>query len=152
MILKKFTIQTQDLTAIARNKLALQVEDMPSPFQMRRSIQLSRAGLCGEVAEDTFELCRLTGRGLSMIIINGWFEAIELGTLIHLEAKLNSTSVGLFLLACLSNITVGWAGRTKHPEMPVLMTGSVIAFTIFHIYSCHEDMRFYRKKLPQIFL
>jgi hypothetical protein len=152
MILKKFTIQTQDLTAIARNKLALQVEDMPSPFQIQRSIQLSRTGLCGEVSEDTFELCRLTGRGLSIIIIDGWFETIQLGTLIHLEAKLNSTSVRLFLLACLFNITMGWLGRTKHPEMPVVMIGSVIVFTIFHIYSCHDDMRFYRKKLPQIFL
>jgi hypothetical protein len=152
MILKKFTIQTQDLTAIARNKLALQVEDMPSPLQIQRSIQLSRTGLCGEVAEDTFELCRLTGRGLSIIIIDGWFEAIQLGTLIHLEAKLNLTSVRLFLLACLFNITMGWLGRTKHPEMPVVMIGSVIVFTIFHIYSCHDDMRFYRKKLPQIFL
>jgi hypothetical protein len=152
MILKKFTIQTQDPTAIARNKLALQIEDMPSPSQMRRSIQLSRTGLCGEVAQDTFEFCRLTGKGLSIIIIKGWFEAVQSGTLVHLEAKLNSTLVRTFLLACLFNITMGWLGRTKHPEMPAVMIGSVIVFTIFHIYSCHDDMKFYRKKLPQIFL
>ena len=151
MILYKFTIQTQDSANITRNKLALQVKDMHSMFQMRHSI-LSQAGLCGEVAEDSFEICRVTGRGQSMIIIDGWFETVQLGTLVHLEAKLNLTFVISFLLGCFFILNAGWLGRTRHPEMPYIMIGPVIALTIFHIYSYHDDMRFYRKKLSQIFL
>jgi hypothetical protein len=57
MILKKFTINTQDSIAEARNKLTCQIDNAPSPFE----INSTRDILCGEVTENTFRLIRVKG-------------------------------------------------------------------------------------------
>jgi hypothetical protein len=58
MILKKFTIHTQDSIAEARDKLSCQFDNKVSP-----DFRLAGDTLSGEVNENTFWLIRRYGRG-----------------------------------------------------------------------------------------
>lgn len=149
MILKKFTINTQDSIAEARDKLTCQIDDAPSPFE----INSTRDILCGEVTENTFRLIRVKGRGQSLIFINGWFEAIQTGTIVHLTAELNSTLVIACLLFYLQLIFQVCQARTKHTNIFLcLATGMITIFMMVLIRSFQDDIKFYPKKLSQVFL
>jgi Mn2+/Fe2+ NRAMP family transporter len=148
MIIDKFTIQTQDSIAIARNKLISQIHDRSSLFRLRGSPSV----LCGEVSEDTFSLCCVYGSGQMMTIINGWFEDVQSNTLVHLEVELNAKIIIFYLLAHFSFFTVILCG-IKHPQViPAAIISIVILDIVAPIYSCQGDIRFYRKKLAQVFL
>jgi hypothetical protein len=147
MILDKFTIQTQDSVAIACDKLARQIDDKPSPFE----INSNRVRLCGEVSEDIFRLYRIKGGGLPMSTINGWFEAVGSGIVVHLEVKLNLNLIVVYLLFSFNIICIAFNDRKYVDGEPGLSIGIIIILTIFSIYSCQDEIRFYRKKLPQIF-
>jgi hypothetical protein len=109
MILKKFTIHTQDSIAEARDKLSCQFDNKVSPLEFH----LGRDTLYGEVNENTFWLIRRQGRGQSPILIKGWFEAARMGTIVHLTAELNLTLV-MAGFAILSPLAVTeWQQRAK---------------------------------------
>jgi hypothetical protein len=148
MILDKFTIQTQDSVDVARNKLIGQIHDRSSLFTSRSKPSV----LCGEVYEDTFSLCHVSGSGQLMTIINGWFEAVQSGTVVHLEVELNlkvavisSLSSLCFIMAC--------QGEVREPQYTIraVFMSIAVGFFVISIYSCHLDLRFYRKKLSQVF-
>jgi hypothetical protein len=149
MILDKFTIQTTDSIAIARDKLTRQVEAMPLLLRIRSH----RVRLCGGVSSDNFSLCRVDGSGQSMTIINGWFEIVQSGTLVHLQVNLNSNLLvfRLFFPLC-SFITMTYFAIKSPQIMPAVIASIVIVIIVSCIYSCQDEMRFYRKKLSQIFL
>jgi hypothetical protein len=149
MILDKFTIQTPDSIDIARDKLTRQVEAMPLLFRIRSD----RVRLCGGVSSDNFSLCRVDGSGQSMTIINGWFEVIQSGTLVYLEVNSNSNLVIVRLVISLcSSITIAYF-VTKVPQiMLAAIVLIMIVVIVSCIYSCQDEMRFYRNKLSQIFL
>jgi hypothetical protein len=149
MILDKFTIQTPDSIDIARDKLTRQVEAMPLLFRIRSD----RVRLCGGVSSDNFSLCRVDGSGQSMTIINGWFEVVQSGTLVYLEVNSNSNLVIVRLVISLcSSITIAYF-VTKVPQiMLAAIVLIMIVVIVSCIYSCQDEMRFYRKKLSQIFL
>jgi hypothetical protein len=149
MILDKFTIQTPDSIDIARDKLTRQVEAMPLLFRIRSD----RVRLCGGVSSDNFSLCRVDGSGQSMTIINGWFEVIQSGTLVYLEVNSNSNLVIVRLVISLcSSIAIAYF-VTKVPQiMLAAIVLIMIVVIVSCIYSCQDEMRFYRKKLSQIFL
>jgi hypothetical protein len=148
MILDKFTIQTQDSVAIARDKLARQIEATPSPLDLRSN----RVRFCGAVSEDTFMLYRIDGGGEPRTTINGYFETVPLGTIVYLEVKLNLKLVLVHLLLCLSFITVAWHGIKDVQIMCAVIRSITILAIVTFIYSYRDEMRFYRKKLPQVFL
>jgi hypothetical protein len=148
MIIDKFTIQTQDSIAIARDKLTCQIDDAPSPFE----INSTRDILCGEVAENTFRLIRVKGRGHSLIFISGWFETIQTGTIVHLTAELNSTLVIAYLLFSLNLVFTVWQARTENIDSYLyLPIGMITIFTVASIRSFQDDIKFYPKKLTQVF-
>jgi hypothetical protein len=149
MILDKFTIQTPDSIDIARDKLTRQVEAMPLLFRIRSD----RVRLCGGVSSDNFSLCRVDGSGQSMTIINGWFEVIQSGTLVYLEVNSNSNLVIVRLVISLcSSIAIAYF-VTKVPQiMLAAIVLIMIVVIVSCIYSCQDEIRFYRKKLSQIFL
>jgi hypothetical protein len=149
MILDKFTIQTQDSVDVARNKLIGQIHDRSSLFTSRSKPSV----LCGEVYEDTFSLCHVSGSGQLMTTINGWFEAVQSGTVIHLEVELNLKIFLVYLLFSLCSIMAcqGKVREPQHETRAVLMSIAIVSI-VFSICSCHLDMRFYRKKLTQVFL
>jgi Mn2+/Fe2+ NRAMP family transporter len=149
MILDKFTIQTPDSIDIARDKLTRQVEAMPLLFRIRSD----RVRLCGGVSSDNFSLCRVYGSGQSMTIINGWFEVVQSGTLVYLEVNSNSNLVIVRLVISLcSSIAIAYF-VTKVPQiMLAAIVLIMIVVIVSCIYSCQDEMRFYRKKLSQIFL
>ena len=148
MVLDTFTIQTQDSIDIAREKLAWQIGDKPSPF----TINSTQVILYGEVSEDGFRLCRIKGRGQPITILNGWFEAVQLGTVVHLEVELNLSVVIVYLLFFLCVVTKDWQRTIKNLDGSLTFyTGMMIVITISSIVSCQDEMRFYRKKLTQIF-
>ncbi len=150
MILDKFTIQTQDSVAIARNKLIGQIHDRSSLFTSRSKPSV----LCGKVSEDTFSLCRVSGSGQMMTIINGWFEAVKSGTVVHLEVELNLKVIVfslLFNLFFLIMVFSSKVGESQHTDRAVFILFE-IGFIVISVYSCHLDLRFYRKKLTQVFL
>jgi hypothetical protein len=149
MILDKFTIQTPDSIAEVRDKLARQVEAMPLLFRIRSN----RVRLCGGVSSDNFSLCRVDGSGQSMTIINGWFEGIQSGTLVQLEVTLNSNLVIVRLVISLcSFIFMAYFGIKVQQIMLAVIVLIMIVVIVSCIYSCQDEMRFYRKKLSQIFL
>ena len=148
MILKKFTIQTQDSIPIARDKLTLQINDAPSPFE----IGSNRDILCGEVSENTFRIIRIKGKGQSLIIVNGWFEAVLSGTVVHLTAELNLTLVVVYLLFSVNLVFVVWQDRTKSiGNYLCIPVGMITIFTLATIRSFQDDIKFYPKKLTQVF-
>jgi hypothetical protein len=149
MIIDKFTIHTQDSIAEARDKLTYQIDDAPSPFE----INSTRDILCGEVTENTFRLIRVKGRGQSLIFISGWFETIQTGTIVHLTAELNSTLVIAYLLFSLQLVFQVCQARTKHTSSFLcLAIGMITIFTVASIRSFKNDIKFYPKKLSQVFL
>jgi hypothetical protein len=143
MILDKFTIQTQDSVAIARDKLARQIYDKPSPFELR---------IIGEVSENNFMLYRVQRRTIPAATINGWFEAVQSGTVVHLELELKSSLLVVYLLFTLlisihiSQITINNPGKDLS-----LFAGVMIGLIANLICICQVEKIFYRKKLPQIF-
>jgi hypothetical protein len=149
MILDKFTIQTPDSIDIARDKLARQVEAMPLLFRVRSN----RVRLCGGVSSDNFSLCRVDGSGQSLTVINGWFEVVQSGTLVHLEVNLNSNLVvvrSVFYLC--SFVAIAYFGIKVPQIIPAAIVLVIIVLIVSYIYSYQYEMRFYRKKLAQIFL
>jgi hypothetical protein len=149
MILKKFTIHTQDSIAEARDKLTCQIDDVPSPFE----INSTRDILCGEVTENTFRLIRVKGRGQSLIFISGLFEAIQTGTIVHLTAELNLTLVIAYLLFYLQLVFQVCQARTEHTNSFLcLAIGMITIFMVSLARSFKDDMKFYPKKLSQVFL
>ncbi len=149
MILDKFTIQTPDSIAIARDKLARQVEAMPVLFRIRSN----RVRLCGGVSSDNFSLCRVDGSGQSMTIINGWFEGVQSDTLVHLEVKLNSNLVTVRLVISLCSFIAIAFLEIKASQIVLAAIISIVTVVIVsYICSCQDEMKFYRKKLSQIFL
>ena len=150
MIIDKFTIHTQDSIAEARDKLTYQIDDAPSPFEINSTQDI----LCGEVTENTFRLIRVKGRGQSLIFISGWFETIQTGTIVHLTAELNSTLVIAYLLFSLQLVFQVCQARTKHTNsfFLCLAIGMITIFTVASIRSFKNDMKFYPKKLSQVFL
>jgi Mn2+/Fe2+ NRAMP family transporter len=149
MIIDKFIIQTLDSIAMARDKLTRQVEAMPLLFRIRSH----RVRLCGGVSSDNFSLCRVDGSGQSMTIINCWFEVVQSGTLVHLEVNLNLNLVIFrsFFSLC-SFIAIAYFAIKVSQLMPAAIASLVIVIIVSCIYSCQDEMRFYRKKLSQIFL
>jgi hypothetical protein len=148
MILKKFTIQTQDSIPVAHDKLILQIDDAPSPFE----INSTRDILCGEVTENTFRIIRIKGRGQSLIIVNGWFEAVLSGTVVHLTAELNLNLVIAYLLFSLNLVFVVWQDRPKNiGNYLCLPIGMITILTLASILSFQDDIKFYPKKLTQVF-
>jgi hypothetical protein len=89
MIIDKFTIQTQDSIAIARDRLNSQIDDKPSPFKIC---------MTGQVSGNTFKLYRVRGRGIPLTIINGWFEDIRSGTVVNLELEVKSSVIIVYLI------------------------------------------------------
>jgi Mn2+/Fe2+ NRAMP family transporter len=149
MILDKFTIQTQDSIAIACDKLTQQVEAMPLLFRIRSN----RVRLCGGVSSDNFSLCRVDGSGQSMTIINGWFEAVQSGTSVHLEVNLNSNLVVVrSAFSLCSFIAMAYFGIKASQIILTVIVLIMIVVVVSCICSCQDEMRFYRKKLSQIFL
>jgi hypothetical protein len=149
MILDKFTIQTQDSIAIAREKLTWQVEDKPSPF----TINSTRVMLCGNVSDDGFRLCRLQGKGISITTVTGWFEALESGTLIHTSVELNLSIIIAYLCICLFWFRYDWHRITRDTDggrmIYIVMITIVIVSSVFSI---KDELRFYKIKLNQVFL
>lgn len=93
MIIDKFTIQTPDSIAIARDKLTRQIDDKPSPFKFC---------MTGQVSGNTFKLYRVGGRStIPLTTINGLFEAVQSGTVVHLKLEVESSSVIVCLLSIL---------------------------------------------------
>ncbi len=125
------------------------LDDTPSPFE----INSTRDILCGEVTENTFRLIRVQGRGQSLIFISGWFETIQTGTVIHLTAELNSTLAIAYSLFSVNLVLMVWQGGTKHIDNYLcLPIGMITIFTVASIRSFKNDMKFYPKKLSQVFL
>lgn len=148
MILKKFTIHTQDSIAIARDKLTCQIDAAPSPFE----INSIRDIFCGEVTENTFRIIRVKGRGQSLIIVNGLFETVQTGTVVHVTAALNSTLVVAYLLFSLNLIFMAWPDRIKNMgNCLCLPIGIITIFALASIRSFQNDIKFYPKKLTQVF-
>ncbi len=88
-----------------------------------------------------------------MTIINGWFEVVQSGTLAHLEVNLNLNLVTVRLLISLcSFIAMAYFGIKVPQIMFAAIVSIVIVVIVSCIYSCQDEMRFYRKKLSQIFL
>jgi hypothetical protein len=143
MIIDKFTIQTPDPITVARDKLARQIYDKPSPFELR---------IIGEVSDNNFRLYRVQRTTIPVATINGWFEAVQSGTVVHLELELKSSLFIVYLLVALlfsihiSQITIINPGKGLS-LFTVMMTGFIANF----ICTCQIEKMFYRKKLPQIF-
>jgi Mn2+/Fe2+ NRAMP family transporter len=116
-------------------------------------IRSDRVRLCGGVSSDNFSLCRVDGSGQSMTIINGWFEIVQSGTLVHLQVNLNSNLLvfRLFISLC-SFIVIAYFAIKVSQIMLAVIASIVIVIIVSCICSCQDEMRFYRKKLSQIFL
>jgi hypothetical protein len=131
MILDKFTIQTQDSVDVAHNKLVGQIHDRSSLSRLRSKPSV----LCGEVSSDTFSLCRIGGNGQAMTIINGWFEAVQSGTVVHLEVELNLKMVVVSLLFSLCFIMAcqGKVREPQHETRAVLMSIAIVSIVFSHV-------------------
>jgi hypothetical protein len=87
------------------------------------------------------------------MIINGWFEAVQTGTIVHLIVELNLTLVIAYLLFSLDLIFREWQNRTNHTDGSLgLSIGIITIFTVASIFSFQDDLKFYPKKLTQVFL
>jgi hypothetical protein len=145
MIIDKFTIQTQDSIAIARDKVTRQIDNNPPLFKMY---------ITGQVSENNFNLCRISSGGtIPLATMNGLFETVQSFTVVHLKLEVKSSLIivsSLFALLfsiCISQITINNPGKDLLP-----FTGMMIVFFVIFIYSFQKEKIFYRKKLPQIFL
>jgi hypothetical protein len=150
MILKKFTIHTQYSIAEARDKLTCQFDNKVSPFEFR----FARDTLDGEVNENTFWLVRRQGGQQSPILIKGWFEAAKIGTIVHLAAELNSilTIVVFGILLQLAWSEWQQGAKLTHGYLGLYIIITIITLGIVSfIITSQKDLRFYPKKLAQIF-
>jgi hypothetical protein len=149
MILKKFTIHTQDSIAVARDKLIQQV--CANPW-----LGMNGMFLCGEVGEDFFVLRRYQGNGhLSLVrsitAINGWFESIPSGTVFYFTVEVNSFSIIASILFILQAIVIGWQAMINRIDgIPFVCALMILIPSIIAPYSIQDEMRFYRNKLNQV--
>jgi hypothetical protein len=144
MIIDKFTIQTQDSIAIARDKLTLQIHDNHSLLEIR---------LVGKVSENNFRLYRVRERkGIPMTIINGWFEDTISGTVVHLELEVKSIVIIVYLLFVLFFSVDIWQHKINYAGKDIsIYIGMMVVAIAGHMYSFQAEKMFCRKKFPQIF-
>jgi hypothetical protein len=148
MIIDKFTIQTPDSIALAHDKLTWHIGDKPSPF----TLNSKRVILYGEIYENGFRLCRLLGRGISTTIITGWFETVQSGTVIHLTVEVNLSLVIIYLLFCLSWLSNDWQKISRGIDgSRTIYIMVIIMISVNLICSVKDELKFYRKKLTQVF-
>ena len=148
MILDTFTIQTQDSIDIAREKLACQIGNLPSPF----TINSTQVILYGDISEDGFRLCRLKGGSQSITIITGRFEALQSGAVIHLTVELNLSLIMVCLLFPLYFIIFQLPHIIKNTEgiISVVIIMMIVAIIICAL-SYKNEITYYRNKFLQVF-
>ena len=151
MILNTFTIETQDSLFTARDKLAQQVYAQPL-FGSRGSF------LIGEVSEDFFLLSRFEVYSAytfnrSATVINGWFETVPSGTIIHLTVEVNTPVYYLPFLLFI--IAMNWRSLLNKVDgqISIYVIMIVLSFVfIYAFFSIKNEIKFYRNKLRQVFL
>ena len=149
MILSTFTIHTQDSIDIALQKLSWHIGDKPSPF----TINSTQVILYGEISESGFRLCRLQGKGQSTTIITGWCEAVQSGTIIHLVVEFNLSLIICYLLLCLSWLSNDWQRIIRNIDgCRIIYIILIMWILVYSICSSQDELRFYKKKLNQVFL
>jgi hypothetical protein len=87
-------------------------------------------------------------------LIKGWFEAARMGTIVHLTAELNLTLAIAYFAIFLQLALTEWQQRAKlaHGYSGLYMTIAVITLAIMaFVIISQKDLRFYPKKLAQIF-
>ena len=142
MVIDKFTIQTQDSIAITRDKLTRKIDNRYSLFEMH---------MHGEVSKNAFRLYRVAKRRIPLTTMNGWFEDVRSGTVVHLELEVKSAMVIGYLLFILLFSTHVWQIIINNSCKNTGMYMIIIIMFVLHIYSFQAEKIFYRKKLPQIF-
>lgn len=162
MILNTFTIQTQDSILIARQKLIGKIDASPKLFEYPSN----QVTLCGEVSESSFKLSRRRGaRKYPLTTIRGKFEVVPIGTVIHLTVELNLLVIVPLLLFIVFGCSSEWQKMLKSSRdldllhshtMDILFVGIAVVMPVIMIVasisSYQDELKFYRKKLTQIFL
>jgi hypothetical protein len=144
MIIDKFTIQTPDSIAIARDKLNRQIDDKSS---------LHKSYMTGQVSGNTFKLYCISRRTIPLTTIYGYFETVQSGTVVHLELEVKSIIIIGFSLFILFLSVDTWQKAINIPSTGTYVwIVMIVIFSVNFVHSFQSEKIFYRKKLPQIFL